>query len=373
MKKMMHLGLTIALGLSSLPLTPLMATAPAMAQQNQNLTAQQILQRAVQKHQTVSYTGKKKLVVHRQKSAAKAATADIVFQDKDNYEIKITGPADIRGILFRKQDGRSSAFFPDEKLHLQNAVEDAMYIPEQMVFSGFSKSAAEILSNYDVIKQADAVEEMRPVYVLDFVPKHRVEINGNEYWPTPRRRYWIEKSSFQVLKENRYWDMSNNPYSESEFEVYEPRPVQVPPFDVKGKLNNVDLSQDKKSGFASYASVAAAEAAEKIKINAPNYVPTGFKLTNIQVFDLFGSRIQVINYNDGLNDLMLTIRPEQNGFVTLLAGAFSLGLIKKITDLSYQAPNNYYSTSTNQRIAVSFGDMIPAELQRVASSLSLTR
>lgn len=347
-------------------------TAPAAQAQTQ-MGAPQILQSMLNRNGKVSFTGQRELKVFRTNSAPMTATAEVSFKNANNYQLKITGPRDIQGITFRSDEGKITAFFPDEKLYLFNGGPETAYMPERIILSTLNNDMGRINSNYTVTKAADEIVNLTAAYVLDFVPRHTVKNKGQDYWFTPRRKYWIDKNTFQVLKEERYWDMSNNPYSVIRYTSFTPSEMSVPDFKAQDNLNKVDLGAQNKNSFNTYKTVAEAEAREKIKINLPNYVPQGFALKDIQVFTLFGARIQVLNYNDGLNDLMLTIRPEQNAFVTLLAGAFSLNLIKKITDLSYQAPNNYYSTATEQRIAVAFGDMSPFELQRVASSLSLTR
>lgn len=353
-----------------------MATVPFLtpaAQAQTQMRAEQILRSALARNGQVPFKGQRELKVYRTDSKGLTATADIDFKDANNYQLKITGPRDIQGITFRSDAGKITAFFPDEKLYLFNGGPETAYMFERIILSAFNDDYNQITNNYSVSRAADEIVNLTSAYVLDFVPKHRVSNKGQDYWFTPRRKYWIDKNTFQVLKEERYWDMSDRPYSVVRFTQFTPGAVTVPDFDTQQKLNRIDLGVQDKNSFNTYTTVAEAEAKEKIKINLPNYVPQGFTLKDIQVFSLFGARIQVLNYTDGLNDLMLTIRPEQNGFVTLLAGAFSLNLIKKITDLSYQAPNNYYSTATEQRIAVAFGDMSPFELQRVASSLSLTR
>lgn len=371
-KVLIQTALSTLFAVSSLAINSPFTTAVAQAQTE--MRAEQLLQNMLSNSGKTSFTGQRELKVFRANSAPLTATSEIIFKNANNYQLKITGPDAIRGIMFRSDAGKITAFFPDEKLHLFNGAPQTAYMPERIILSSLNNDLNKIMANYEVKRGADEIENLTQVYVLDFVPKHRVSNAGKEYWFTPRRKYWIDKRTFQVLKEERYWDMGNSPYSVVKFTLLKPEPsTVVPAFKAQDNLTRIDLGANNKNSFNTYRTAAEAEVAEKIKINLPNYVPKGFSLKDIQVFSLFGARIQVLNYTDGLNDMMLTIRPEQYGFVTLLAGAFSLNLIKKITDLSYQAPNNYNSVATEQRIAVAFGDMSPFELQRVASSLSLTR
>lgn len=366
-KVLLSAMMALSAGVVMSPFTTMAVQAQAQ------MGATQVLQNMLNRNGKVSFTGQRELKVFRTNSAPMTATAEVSFKNAQNYQLKITGPRDIQGITFRSDEGKITAFFPDEKLYLFNGGPETAYMPERIILSTLNNDINKITNNYTVTKVADEIVNLTAAYVLDFVPKHTVSNKGQDYWFTPRRKYWIDKNTFQVLKEERYWDMSSNPYSVVRYTSFTPAAVTVPEFKSQDNLNKVDLAAQNKNSFNTYKTLAEAESREKMKINLPNYVPKGFALKDIQVFTLFGARIQVLNYTDGLNDMMLTIRPEQNAFVTLLAGAFSLNLIKKITDLSYQAPNNYYSTATEQRIAVAFGDMSPFELQRVASSLSLTR
>jgi hypothetical protein len=216
---------------------------------------------------------------------------------------------------------------------------------------------------------------------VQFTPKHQtIDDEKKPIALVPRRVYWLDHDTMQVIKEERHWDwvkdnswqFNNEAYSEASYDIYSPIPKpEIPKIDPQGSINKVTLSGHDKNSFLTYATVEEAEKAEGIKINMPTRLPEGFVLKDIQVFTLFGARIQVLNFTDGINDMMITIRPQQNAFVTLMAGAFSLNLIKKISDLSSQAPNNYYSNASEKRIAVVFGDVIPIELQRVATSLTL--
>ena len=104
---------------------------------------------------------------------------------------------------------------------------------------------------------------------------------------------------------------------------------------------------------------------------APTYVPEGFILKNVQIGNFFGTRITVLNYEDGLNSMLVAYRPSPNIFVSLLAGTFALSLVKKMGDLSYHAPNNYYGGSKGDQLVLASGGLYPEDLQKVAGSLNL--
>ncbi|PKL77962.1 MAG: hypothetical protein CVV27_04215 [Candidatus Melainabacteria bacterium HGW-Melainabacteria-1] len=361
---------SLVIGLQSLP-----ASA-------QSITPDQLLQRLSGQASTQGFTGKRTLKVYRQNSNPLVATANITFADRNNYDLKITSPASISGVQFNMQQGVNSAFFPDEKLFLVNGGQNTSYMPERIILSLFSPRTDLLKNNYEIKVLKDDLLNGVHAYLVEFVPRHRTVLSDEKtaVAQVPRRRYWLDKNSLQVLKENRYWDelqpdgswkFSDSPYAESWYDIYSPGPKPaIPALQPTGAVNKVNLSGQEKNSFLTYKTTAEA-ATKGIRVTLPTYLPKGFVLKDIQIFTLFGAQIQVLNYTDGLNDLMITIRPQQNAFVTLMAGAFSLNLIKKITDLSHQAPNNYYSNASNNHIAVVFGDVMPVELERVASTLSL--
>jgi len=351
----------------------MLALSGLPAQAQGTLNAQQIMQQALNRKETQGFEGIRRLKVYRLNSQPLEASAEVTYANRNNYNVKIAQPFGIKGIEFNMRSGVNNAYFPDEKLYLYNGSPNTSYMPERIILSQMINRPDLILNNYEIKLEKEGFVSLNPAYVLDFIPRHTITYDEQQYWQTPRRKYWFDKETLHILQEQRYWDMSEQPYAISWYETFKKGDVssRLPELKAPSGTNQIDLGSGGKNSFLSYATVADAEAREKIKINTPSYLPKGFELKDIQVFTLFGARIQVLNYTDGLNDMMITIRPQQNAFVTLMAGAFSLNLIKKITDLSHQAPNNYHSTASDNRIAVVFGDLHPAELQKVGASLSL--
>lgn len=356
-----------ALILSSL----LLSLQPALAQQQ--LNPQQIMQQTLNRKETQGFVGKRRLKVYRQNSSPLEASADVIYSDRNNYQVSIASPFGIQGIQFNMHQGVNVAYFPDEKLYLFNGGPNTSYMPERIILSQLVNQPDLLWANYEVRRQPDDYANQTATYVIDLIPRHTFTHSAQQYWQTPRRKYWIDKQHFHILQEHRYWDMSDQPYATAWYDTFrkEDTKARLSEPQAPAGTNQIDLGSGGKNSFLTYATVADAEAREKIRVTTPSYLPKGFALKDIQVFTLFGARIQVLNYTDGLNDMMITVRPQQNAFVTLLAGAFSLNLIKKITDLSHQAPNNYHSTATDNRIAVIFGDLHPLELQKVGASLTL--
>ncbi|PIQ26400.1 hypothetical protein COW36_14535 [bacterium (Candidatus Blackallbacteria) CG17_big_fil_post_rev_8_21_14_2_50_48_46] len=354
-------------------ITPILPLASALlialtqfSAKAQALTAFEIAERSLTQSETVGFEGQKQLSVSRLNSGPQTATANIRYVNRRNYSIEITSPSSIGGILFHMSNGINSAFFPDEKLFLFEGGKDTSDMPESIILGQITDNLNLLKQNYNAtpVTEEQVFIAMNPAWVLDFIPK-----NGF----TPRRKYWVDKDTYQVLKEERYWGSDQAPYSSAMYTTFkkQEKPVSISKLNPPDGVTKVNLSGKEKNAFLSYSSIAAAEKQEKIKIAYPGYLPQGFELKYIQVFTLFGARIQVMNFTDGLNDLLVTVRPQQNAFVTLLAGAFSLNLIKKISDLSYQAPNNYFSRGAGKNICVAFGDLSPSELEKVANSLPL--
>lgn len=373
---------TLMLGLQSLPVLPAAAA---------DITAQELIKRLNQPTTGMGFKGKRTLKVTRHdpktdQDIFQIATADIVYADRNNYDLHITGPMSILNIDFNMKNGVNSVYFPDEQLFLTQGGQNTSYMPERVILGSFSPRTDLLQQNYEIkiLKEHDNSVAITPAYVVEFVPKNTAigRDGKTRIAMVPRRRYWLDETSMLVLKEERYWDsvtpdgkwnFSPSPYAVGYYDQYQkiPKPI-VPALAPTGQVNKVVLSGKEKNSFLTYKTAAEAAKAEGIKISEPPpaQMPKGFVLKDIQVFTLFGARIQILNYTDGLNDMMITIRPKQNAFVTLMAGAFSLSLIKKISDLSAQAPNNYYSNESDKSIGVVFGDMHPDVLYQVATSMT---
>ncbi len=331
----------------------------------QALTAFEVVEQALQSRSSIGFEGEKELEVSRLNSDPLKANAMIRYANRQNYSLQLIAPMTIKDVHFHMSNGINSAYFPDEKLFLHEGGKDTSDMPESIILGQLTDNLNLLKQNYTALDVQEEFANLNPVWVLDFIPK-----NG---FLTPRRKYWVEKETFQVLREERYWGTDQPPYSKAYYLTFkkQDKPVVIQPLQAPSGVNKVNLSGKEKNTFLSYSSVAEAEKKEKVKINYPSYIPAGFQLKYIQVFTLFGARIQLMGFTDGLNDLQITIRPQQNAFVTLLAGASSLSLIKKVSDLSYQAPNNYFSRNGTKNVAVAFGDLHPDELKKVAESLPL--
>lgn len=354
----MSLKTAIATGLT------LLTTLPAWAQE---LTPPEIVQQVAAHANKVSFQGERTMEVYRQNNA-KPLTGKVKVQyaDLSNFNLKIQEPNTIAGIQFNMSNGVHSAYFPEEKLFLFNGDQSTAQLPYGVVLGHVSERPDLLKKNYTAVRMADDFVALTQAYVLDFQPVHGFN-------KTPGRRFWISHNTFQILREERFWDPNQGSYYKNYYEVFQPldkKPTIGALTQLDG-FTQVNLNGKDKNSFMTYGTAAQAETQENIKILQPTYVPEGFELKNIQVFSLFGGRIQLQNYTDGLNELTVVIRPQQNFYVTLMMGLFSLNLIKKISDISHHIPSNYANRAGKEHIAVIFGDATPDELNKVSASLPL--
>jgi hypothetical protein len=121
----------------------------------------------------------------------------------------------------------------------------------------------------------------------------------------------------------------------------------------------------------SFNTIKEAEIFFKTNFPSPNYLPKGFSLKKVEVLNFYDTKIIVQEYYDGLSTIYLTYRTKPNIFLTLLAGNFSLSLIRKLSDLSYHAPFNYYTRDSGQNLVISFGDLHPDELKKITDSVNI--
>jgi hypothetical protein len=76
-----------------------------------------------------------------------------------------------------------------------------------------------------------------------------------------------------------------------------------------------------------------------------------------------------LRYDNGLARVVVTYRTKPNFFLTLLAGAFALALVDKISALSYHAPNNYAVIEKGDYLVYAYGDLYVENLKAIANSV----
>ncbi len=327
----------------------------------------ELVQRTLAAQGTVTYTGTRIQLLTRQNLSLKA-TMRVFFQDDRNYRVTVQDPTPLNGVNLWMKDNRANVFFPAENLLFKNDNPTGSNEAASTIFGLVSANAAQLQKNYSlrILSESevpDQIVAMTPCYVLDVEP-----LRG---YVTPGHRFWISRDSYQVLKEERTWGKGVAPYFTSYYEEFLPTSqvntaVGLP----AAKLNTVQLQQDQKNSFVAYKTVAEAEKAIGQKVLLPTYVPAGFQLHSLQFATLFGTRIALLHYTDGLNWMFVSYRPKPNMFLTLMAGAMALGLVDKFSNLSYQAPYNYFGAEKDNQLLYAYGDLYPEDLQRVVGSFA---
>lgn len=325
----------------------------------------ELVQRTLAAQGSVAYTGTRIQLLTRQNLNLKA-TMRIFFQDDRNYRVTVQEPTALNGVNLWMKENRANVFFPAENLLLKNDNPSGSNEAASTIFGLVSANASQLQRNYSLrilseTEVPDQIVAMTPCYVLEAEP-----LRG---YVTPGHRFWISRDTYQVLKEERTWGKGVTPYFSSYYEDFLPTAqvntaVGLP----ATKLNTVQLQQDQKNSFVAYKSVADAEKALGQKVDLPSYVPAGFQLHSLQFASLFGTRITLLHYTDGLNWMFVSYRPKPNLFLSLMAGAMALSLVDKFSNLSYQAPYNYFGAEKDNQLLYAYGDLYPEDLQRVVNS-----
>ena len=340
-------------------------TTPALAAP----TPLELVRETIDAQGTVPYTGTRIQLLQRQSLKLKAEMR-IFYQDQKDYRVTVQAPDTLEGVNLWLKNDHANLFFPAENLLFRNDNPTGSDEAASTIFGQISTDVDLLQRNYSLRILSDAEEPdnivaLTPCYVLDAVP-----LRG---YVTPAHRFWISKDTFQIMREDRTWGQGLPPYFSSYFDDYVPTPqvdidVGLPP----SNHNTVELKADQQNNFVEYRTVADAEKAIGQQVSLPAYVPAGFKLYAIQFANLFGSRITLLHYTDGLNWLFVSYRPKPNMFLTLMAGAMSLSLVQKLSALSYQAPYNYQGAEKDGQWVYAYGDLYPEDLQKVVNSLTFT-
>lgn len=333
-------------------------------------TPVELVKRTLDSEGAVSYTGTRIQLLTRQNLNLKAVMR-VFYENEKNYRVTVQAPNDLTGVNLWMKDNRANVFFPAENLLFRNDNPTGSNEAESTIFGLVSADPALLRRNYTlrILSDAEApnnIVALTPCYVLDAVPARG--------WITPGHRFWISKDTYQVLKEERSWGPNMAPYFSSYFEDYDVAPqvdteVGLP----SAKVNTVQLQRDQHNSFVQYRTVAEAEQAIGEKVALPTFVPAGFQLHSLQFASFFGTRITLLHYTDGLNWMFVSYRPKPNMFLTMMAGAMALGLVDKMSSLSYQAPYNYFGSEKDNQMLYAYGDLYPDDLQKVVGSVAFAK
>lgn len=335
---------------------PALAALPPVAQDPMAL-----VERAMQAFGHTTFEGEKVQSLTRQ-TMHLDADMRIYFQDTDDYRVLVAAPDTLAGVNLWLDRGRSNVYFPGESLLFKNDNPSGSQEAAETIFGRITEDPALLAANYELHELPDATVARIPCYVVDITPKRG--------YVTPGRRFWIAQDTFQVLREQRFWGPGQDPYYDSYYTDFVPARRVDTAVELPVELHQIELKRDQMNSYVTYASLDEAERAIHAPVALPSYLPPGFRLHSVQFANLFGTRITLLSYTDGLNWIYLTYRPKPTLFITMMAGAYAVGLIDKFNELSFQAPYNYAAAERNGQKLYAYGDLVPGVLQQVVNSLS---
>ncbi len=351
----------LAACLASLVLSPLVAV-PAVAQ-GTRATVADVLALVARNDGRTKFTGKRSQQVIRQDMILDA-DAKVDFVDNQNYQVSLQNPKDIKGLNLVLEKNRLTAFFPKETLLFTSDGPGGADEVKDLVMGNMSTDQAAIQRNYKVTVDPEAdVVALFPCYKVTAEP-------ARGFGPTspPGHRFWVARENGIIMKEERFWGADQAAYFVSKYEQLSLSARPSLALTLPKQVNKLKLQTGTPTEMRSFPSIDAARAAGK-KIFAPSEVPQGFSLRSVDVMSLYGTDIVLLRYNDGLSNMVVTYRTKPNAFLTLMAGAFALSLVEKISALSYHAPNNYAVIEKGDYLVYAYGDLWVDTLKSICNTV----
>lgn len=343
-------------------LASLMA-APAAAQGTRTASVGDVLALVARNDGKTRFTAKRSQQCIRQDMILDA-DAKVDFIDNQNYAIALQNPKDIKGLHLALEKNKLTAFFPKETLLFQSDSPAGADEVKDLVMGNLSGDAATIQRNYKVTVDPESdIVAMYPCYKVTAEP-------ARGFGPSspPGHRFWVSRENGLVMKEERYWGTDQAAYFVSKYDQLSLSSKPSLAFALPKQTNKLKLAQGTPTEMRRFASVAQARAAGK-KIYEPTNVPAGFALKQVDVMSLYGTDIVLLRYNDGLSNMVVTYRTKPNAFLTLMAGAFALSLVEKISALSYHAPNNYAVIEKGDYLVYAYGDLWVDTLKGICNTV----
>lgn len=353
----LHRGL--ALGLSVLALGTAMAPSVAFAAP----TAASVVALAMRPGKP-AFTGTRTQQCVRQDMILNAK-ADVVVHGPESYRITVRSPADIDGMDLVREGGKLSCLFPKDSLYFETDTAGALDEVPDMVLGKLTADPALLARNYTLrVEEGDPVA-LYPTWKLVATPK-----GGLGPKVPPGHRIWVARETGQILREERYWSDDLMAYFISKYERVGATSVPGLGFSMPNRVNKLSLAKGQPTRIERYPTVEAARAAGH-PIATPTLMSPGFVLRAVDVWTLYDANIVLLRYDDGLSELTVTYRPKQNGFLALVAGAYALGMVGRISSLSYHAPNNYAVVEQGGNYVYAYGDLYVDALKEIATSVKL--
>lgn len=351
--------------LLAIALLPSLAAAPAAAQGARAGNAAEVLALVSRTDGKTRYQGRRTQQCIRQDMVLDS-DAKIDFVDNDNYQINVQSPREIKGLNLVLEKGKMNVFFPGETLLFQNDNPVGSDEVKDLILGRLTADTAALQKNYKITLDPEMdVVALYPCYKLTMEP-------ANGYGPQspPGHRFWVARETGIIMKEERFWGADQAAYFMSRFDSLSLTARPAINLALPAKINKLKMATGTATEMRRFATVGEARAAGK-KIYLPTDIPQGFKLRNVDVMTLYGSEIVLLRYNDGLSNLVVTYRTKPNMFLTLMAGAFALSLVDKISKLSYHAPNNYAVIEKGEYLVYTYGDIWVETLKNVANTVNV--
>lgn len=353
----------LAACLASLAALSPMLAAPAAAQGARAASVADVLALVARNDGKTRFTGKRSQQVIRQDMILDA-DAKVDFVDNQNYAIGLQNPKDIKGLNLVLEKNRLTAFFPKETLLFQSDSHAGADEVKDLVMGNLTTDQPAITRNYKVTVDPESdIVAMFPCYKVTAEP-----IRGFGPNSPPGHRYWVNRENGLVMKEERFWGADQAAYFVSKYDQLSLSSKPNLAFTLPKQVNKLKLQAGTPTEMRRFPSVQAARAAGK-KVFEPTNVPTGFALKQVDVMTLYGTDIVLLRYNDGLSNMVVTYRTKPNAFLTLMAGAFALSLVEKISALSYHAPNNYAVIEKGDYLVYAYGDLWVDTLKAICNTV----
>lgn len=339
------------------------SVAPQALAQADTATPAQVIALAVRSDGKTPFKATRTQQVIRQDMVLHA-DAKVDFVTPARYQIALTNPKEINGLNLVMDANKLTAFFPKEKLLFQSDVGAPADEVKDLIMGKLSLDPVALSRNYKVTVAPELdIVALYPCYKLILEP-----IKGLGPNSPPGRRLWVSKDTGVIMKEERFWSETMASYFISEYTNFSKSQTPQIGLTIPRDANKLKLAKGSPTNMERFASVEAAKAAGKT-VYAPTRVPEGFSLKAVDVMSLYGTDIVLLRYNDGLNNMVVTYRTKNNAFLTLMAGAFALSLVDKISALSYHAPNNYAVIEKGDTYVYAYGDLWVEALKQIAQSV----
>ncbi|MEB3283760.1 MAG: hypothetical protein VKN33_00540 [Candidatus Sericytochromatia bacterium] len=342
--------------------TPAASASPTA---RRGATPQDVLQLVSRQAGRLAFKGVRVQQVIRQDMVLNAR-ARVEYLSPGAHQFALDAPKELEGLNMLVENRQLSILFPGNGLLFQGDVPEMADEARDLVLGTLLLDQAALQRNYrlTVDEELDIVS-LYPCYKLTAEP-----IKGYGVGQPPGHRFWIAKENGAILKEERFWGPAEASYFLSHFENFSTSRKPVLKLEEPKGVNKLKLAKGSPAQITRYANPDQAKA-DKKTIFLPKEPPAQFALRAVEVMSLYGTDLVFLRYDNGLARVVVTYRTKPNFFLTLLAGAFALALVDKISALSYHAPNNYAVVEKGDYLVYAYGDLYVESLKAIANSVPI--